>query len=325
MDRGIATKENIALLREENHKYIAIERAEKSKYYEVEYKALKELLEKEADDVSINEQGWSSIYSQEKVYIKKVFTNEEFTSKNSTVKGSVTKVLALSIGRERKEKAMVNLKEMRFLEDINKLKNSVDKRKIILSEKVDRRIGRLLEKYAGVAGNYEIKTLPVEDDNKKVSTIIINPLEKKEQLPTLSGAYVIETNDERLSEDEIWKTYMTLTRVEAAFKDLKSELGMRPIFHNNEQRTKAHLFIGMLAYHLLVSIEHTLCQNSDSRTWKTIKDILSTHQRTTVTMSGENNQIYQLRLSSNPEPEQVKIYKNLGILDTLKKFRTIIS
>lgn len=114
---------------------------------------------------------------------------------------------------------------------------------------------------------------------------------------------------------------MTLTRVEAAFKDLKSQLGMRPIFHQSEARTKSHLFIGLLAYHLLVSIENHLRSSGDYREWKTIREILSTHQRTTITLVGENNEIYSIRLSGKPEPEHKKIFKALGVKDNLPRIK----
>ncbi len=115
------------------------------------------------------------------------------------------------------------------------------------------------------------------------------------QKSVLNGCYVIETTHIDQSPEEIWKDYMTLTRVEAAFCDLKNELGIRPIYHQTDGRTKAHLFIGVLAYHLLVSIEHTLRSHGDHQEWKTIKSVLSTHQRTTVTFNDEENTVHYIR------------------------------
>ena len=74
---------------------------------------------------------------------------------------------------------------------------------------------------------------------------------------------VIKTDRKNLSAEEIWKDYTTITRVESAFRDLKSELGLRPIYHQKEERTDAHLFIGVLAYHLLVGIESILREKGD--------------------------------------------------------------
>ena len=83
---------------------------------------------------------------------------------------------------------------------------------------------------------------------------------------------------------DIWNEYVTLTRVESAFRDLKSELGLRPVYHQNAKRTQAHLFISVLAYHLLVGMETRLKEKGDHREWQAIRLTLSTHQRMTVSM-----------------------------------------
>jgi hypothetical protein len=75
---------------------------------------------------------------------------------------------------------------------------------------------------------------------------------------------------------------------------------MRPVFHNNADRTKGHLFISVLAYHLLVTISNLLSESGDTREWTTIKSILSTHQRSTIIMTDENGVVHHLtQLSRN--------------------------
>lgn len=66
-------------------------------------------------------------------------------------------------------------------------------------------------------------------------------------------AYAYLTTQTELSANEIWKQYMQLNRVESALQDLKSELGLRPVYHQTSSRTEAHLFIGVLAYHLIIN------------------------------------------------------------------------
>ena len=112
-----------------------------------------------------------------------------------------------------------------------------------------------------------------------------------------------------------------LTKVESAFRDLKSELGLRPIFHQKDKRTKAHFFISMLAYHFLIAIEYRLSMKGDSRCWRTIRNILSTHQRTTVNCVNENGKILNLRVSTVPEPQHLEIYHNLNVSDPLKRLK----
>jgi transposase len=107
-----------------------------------------------------------------------------------------------------------------------------------------------------------------------------------------------------------------LTRVESAFRSLKSSLGLRPNFHQIEQRADAHMFISVLAYHLLHTIEYKLRLCSDHRLWATIRDVLSTHQRLTIEYNvKEQDQIRRshLRLCSNAEPEHRQIYQRLNL------------
>ena len=141
----------------------------------------------------------------------------------------------------------------------------------------------------------------------------------------LSGCYVIETDRQGLPAAQIWTDYMTITRVEAAFRDLKSELGFRPIFHHKKERTEAHLFIGVLAYHLLVSIETTLRAAGDTREWQSIREILATHQRSTIIMTGQDGTIYNLRITGNPEKHHHEIYQIFGIVDLVKRRKTSVN
>ncbi|MDO8685538.1 MAG: hypothetical protein Q7J78_02590 [Clostridiales bacterium] len=114
-------------------------------------------------------------------------------------------------------------------------------------------------------------------------------------------------------------------RVESAFRDLKAELGLQPIYHQKEDRTKVHLFIGVLAYHLLVGIENNLLQKEDHREWKTIKSVLSMHQRATIILTGEDNTVYHIRISGSTETGHLEIYHCFGIKDRLKRKKTVLN
>ncbi len=97
---------------------------------------------------------------------------------------------------------------------------------------------------------------------------------------------------------------------------LPGSLGLRPNFHQSETRADAHMFISVVAYHLLHTIEYKLRLCGDNRTWATIRDILSTHQRLTIEYNfKEHEEIRRshLRLCSNPEPEHQQIYQRLNL------------
>jgi transposase len=301
MDRGIATKDNIALLRAKEYPYIVVERRAVEKDYLKEFESAKDTFERLSP----------SSGSAGSVYVKKVETE---TGCN---------VLCLSEGRERKEKAMDTLKEERFLQALGGLKGSIERKNILLVTKVSERIGRIKERYPSIAGHYEI-SLELDDERKKVVNLSWVKKASREHRSTLAGCYVIETSHRELTAKEIWELYTTLVRVEDAFRDLKTDLGLRPIHHQLAERTEAHLFISVLAYHLLISIERELRRQGDHRRWGTLREELSTHQRTTVIMTDADDQIHHIRVSGIPEPEHSKIYKLLKVKDSLKREHQLV-
>lgn len=309
MDRGIATKDNLKLIKEMEFPYIVVERRAVEKEYVEEFKEAKETFEKITPGTNCVSSGTES--SKESVYVKKI----------PIEKGS--RVLCLSEGREKKEMVMDELKEQRFLDDLKRLRRSVKKGNIQLVEKVGIRVGRLKERYPSIARYYDIH-LNLDEEEKKVTDISYEKKETRKKLSVLTGCYVIETSDKDLSAEEIWRLYTTLTKIEAAFQSLKSDLGMRPVYHQLADRTKGHLFIGVLAYHLLISIEHQLRNKGDHRSWSTIKKQLSTHQRSTVMLTDEDDQIHHIRVSGMPETGHNDIYKKLGVKDPLKREHKII-
>jgi hypothetical protein len=141
------------------------------------------------------------------------------------------------------------------------------------------------------------------------------------------GHYSLRTNRSELSTSEIWNTYIALGRVEKAFRNMKSHLGFRPIFHQLEERADAHLFISVLAYHLLQAIEHTLRQAGDRRSWWSIKKGLSTHTALTLSydeLSDTQHWVkHHIRTTSLAEPHQKHIYALLSIPHTPFKKRAI--
>ena len=108
-----------------------------------------------------------------------------------------------------------------------------------------------------------------------------------------------------------------LGRIEKSFRDIKSHLGFRPNFHQTEERVESHMFISVLAYHLMHYIEQKLRIHGDTRNWNTIKSVLATHYRLSVdyVSLNESNGLVQntLRMDSQPSPAQIEIYDKLGI------------
>src|SRR5437868_7060814 len=130
----------------------------------------------------------------------------------------------------------------------------------------------------------------------------------------LDGSYVLKTDRQDLTAEEIWRTYILLTRVEDAFRDIKSPLMERPIFHHLQNRTQTHIFLCVLAYHLLAAIEHRFLQAGVHTSWGTIRDQLRTHQVISIVLPEDHQgRVLTIRKATIPEPEHRQIYATLGI------------
>ena len=285
MDRGIATGENLRLMEEKGYAYTVVERREREKDYPLEWEEGFTLIGEEADGV----------------YVKRV--EEE----------GKARVLCASVGRKEKEQGMDRLQEKRFLEALERLSGRIRMKRLKKMEKVWERVGRIRERYPSIAQYYTVTT-ETSPDGKEVQSLRWEVRkDEREQREKLTGCYVLESTRTDLSAAEIWKLYMTIQRVESAFRCLKSELGLRPIYHQKTERTKAHLFISIVAYHLLNWIEQRLKEAGDHRQWSTIRKTLSTHQRCTVIFRDEEDKVYHLRVSGKPESLHEDIYRKLGV------------
>ena len=126
-----------------------------------------------------------------------------------------------------------------------------------------------------------------------------------------------------IQHQEIWDRYRMLNDVEAAFRTLKTDLGLRPIYHQQTDRISGHIFISVLAYHILHAIRYQLLANNIKDSWQTIQSKLSTHYRVTTTFKQKNNKTLHIRKSMQANPEQKAIYKACNIHPT--KANSIIS
>ena len=106
-----------------------------------------------------------------------------------------------------------------------------------------------------------------------------------------------------------------LTELEAAFRSRKSELGLRPIYHQKEARIDAHIFISILAYHLLHTLRYQLKAHHIHHSWQTLRELLGTQCRITSRMQLEDGRVLHIRKTSSPNTYQQAIYRALGITD----------
>ncbi len=223
-------------------------------------------------------------------------------------KGNEVYILCLSEGREEKDRAIRLKHEGRLMVDLERLKMRVEKGRLKKPEKIQQAIGRLKERYPRVARYYRIE---YDAEGKALSWQ--EELEKKAVAVKLDGSYVLKTDRHDLTADEIWRTYILLTRVESAFRSMKSPLMERPIFHHLQNRTQTHIFLCVLAYHLLVAIEKRFLDQGIHTSWWSLRQMLSTHQVSTVVLPTQDGMVLRIRKASTPEPQHRDIYRILQI------------
>lgn len=280
MDRGIATSENIALIKELQFPYTVIQRANKTPEFKDEFAQM---------------EGFKQISDAkgQTIHLKKIGNQ----------------VLCRSEAREEKEQAMREQKIKRAAKDLDALAKSIASGRIKKSSTIHERLGRIKKTYSGFNKLFVLNL--AEDDSSLTYSI-------KAHEPHLTGCYIIEFDGVEGNEELIWRTYTTLTQVESAFCSMKTDLGTRPVYHQGAERTKAHLFISILAYHLLANIEHRLLLAGKPQKWHKLRLSLQNHRRSTLQWRDEAGSTYFKKISTLPEPIHMDIYNNLAIKNPLK-------
>lgn len=300
VDRGMAFDENIKQIRDRGlHYLVAGLQSERNEWLD----------ELEKDD-------WEQVIripSPRNPFQKK--TKVEVKRRQ---KGDEVYILCRSEGRKEKDRAIRETHEGKLLADLAKLRERVAKGGLKKEEKIHQAIGRIRERYPRVARYHRI-----EYDSERKVLSVHEEVEKKAIAERLDGTYVMKTDRNDLTADEIWRTYILLTRVEDAFRDIKSPLMERPIFHHLQHRTQTHIFVCVLAYHLLAAIEHRFLQHGVHTSWWTLRQELSTHQVVTVVLPAADGRVLRIRKGTSPEPLHRQIYETLGIpMEVLKPVKT---
>ena len=284
MDAGIATEANLAWLREQGYRYLAVSR-ERSRQFDPD-RAI-EVLTK----------------SQETVQMQRVLDND----------GAEVRLYCHSAGRHTKETAINARLVKQFEEGLAKLADGLSKprtQKTVAA--IQQRIGRLKEKSRGIGQHYEITVTP--DDTGLNATAITwkqTPIDGSKL--THPGVYCLRSNETAQDDATLWHTYTMLTDLEAVFRGLKSDLGLRPVFHHTEGRTEAHLFITVLAYQLIQTIRRKLTEKGDHLSWSGLRAILAVQQRVTATFRQRDGHTLHVRKATVAEPELRQIYDTLRI------------
>jgi transposase len=284
MDAGIASEDNIQWLRDNQYLYIVVSRKKK-----------KEI----PSDI---------IMMPVKIDVK----TKEVLVQAGLAPNKETDELELychSVDKEKKEESIKTKFQGRFEAELSKAHNAIHLPSGTKNyEKVIERIGRLKEKFRLVSHRYNITIdKDPESDNAKSVTW------SRKKAKKTSGVYCLRTNRNDLNEQQTWDIYTMLTDIEDAFRCMKSELGLRPIYHHIERRCDGHIFITLLAYHVMHTIRCKLREKEIRFCWTTIRTQLSSQVRISTTMKQKDGKAVHLRKSSRAESSHRAIYEALNL------------
>jgi transposase len=283
LDAGIASENNIKWLRSKGYRYIVVSRKKK--------KAIPPGVTMEA--VKRDNEG--------AVLVQAGLCNNPDTDE--------LELYCHSVDKEKKEDGIKNRFQDRLESDLMTARKALNQKYGTKNyAKVIERIGRLKERYRSVAHRYKITVVKDPGTDKAKDIKWSRPKQEK-----TSGVYCLRTDQKALDVQQIWDIYTMLTDIEDAFRCMKSELGLRPIYHQKEARCDGHIFITVIAYHLMHTIRYKLRQKGVKFCWTTIRRQLSTHVRATSTMKRKDNKVIKIRKSSKAEPAQEVIYDALGL------------
>ena len=295
-DRGIVSEENLEAIRKRGGQYLVGTPRSQMKRFEAE------LLK---DD-------WTQVRPE--VEVKQV----------ALPQGEETYILCRTAGRKEKEKAIRKRFSTRMEEALKGLEKSIVAGRLKDRHKMERRLGKIQARHPSVNDLYEVS---LQDTAEGVRLSWQMKDDRKTWRESREGAYLLRTNVRAGTAEELWSQYMQLTEAEASFRALKSELSIRPLFHQLEPRVKAHVMVAFLGYALWVTLKHLLkrrpailpqpstsgVENAQPLSPMKALALLSTLQSADIVLPTTDGREIRLRRITEPTAEQKSLLHQLGI------------
>jgi len=285
MDRGMTSDENIGFLKQKGRRYIIGTPKSMLKKFE------RELLNGD----------WQEVHKGLEV---KKCASPEGTEE--------TFILCRSASRKEKDRAILERFAGRIEKELEKIQTSCQAGRLKKLAAVERRIGALLQRNSRAAGLFDIKVVKNQDDNGLA--VVWHKVSDRQTWQQLTqGCYILRSNVADWSAEELWKAYIHLTDVEAAFRIQKSELVLRPIWHQKEKRVGAHILVCFLAYVLWKCLAQ-MCKNSGlGNEPRKVIDELGRIKLTDVILPTKRGVEIRLPCVSKPDAHQQILLQHLGL------------
>jgi len=300
IDAGIATDDNTKMIKEKGYDYLCVSRSSLKDYK----------IEAGATTVTVTDN------KRQKIDLCRVKSD-----RNTDYYLKVE-----SHTKEMKERSMNEQFRSRFEAGLQKIADSLTKKGGVKQEdKVYERIGRLKQKYPSIQRYFDIE-IEVKDDveikrkkkgaeianeKKKIATSIKWAIKEGVDINARSGVYFLRTSLEANTENAIWLFYNTIRDIEATFRVLKSDLELRPIFHQKDENTMAHLYLGILAYWLVNTVRHQLKKEGIHSDWREIVRTMNTQKAVTTLAQNKYDEVIMIRRCSEPNERVRRLYDAL--------------
>lgn len=295
-DRGIVSEENLAAIRKRGGQYLVGTPRSRMKQFE------EELLQ---DD-------WTRVRPE--VEVKKV----------AIPQGGETFILCRTAGRKEKEKAIRHRFSNRLEDALRRLAKTIETGRLKDRHKMERRLGRIQARHPQVSDLFEVD---LRDTPAGVRLFWQIKDDRKVWRELREGAYMLRTNLQAGTAEELWSQYMQLTEAEASFRALKSELSIRPLFHQLERRVKAHVMVAFLGYALWVTLKHWLkrrpaivpqpamsgVNNAQPLSAMKALALLSSLHSADIILPTTDGREIRLRRITEPTAEQKELLRQLGL------------
>ena len=285
LDAGIATEENLLKIKEKGYNYLCVSRRRLTDYE------------------TATDAGTVTVLDCKKQPIRLTRVKHE--------EGGDYYLEINSPAKQLKETSMNRKFKERFEEELKKAKDSLTKKNGTKNyEKVIERVGRARQKYPSISKYYVIDYIPDEANPKNMADIQWR-IAVPENVDRDSGIYFLRTNVPTLDEKATWDYYNLIREIECTNRQLKTDLNLRPIHHKKDDRSDAHLFLGLLSYWIVNTIRYKLKQTGEACYWTEIVRRLSTQKAVTTEATNNLGEKVHMRLCSEPNKSADDIYERL--------------
>ena len=224
--------------------------------------------------------------------------------------GVETFILCRSTARASKEQAMRDRFVARIVAGLRKIRATCRRRRCDVGQ-IERRVGRLLGKNTRAAGLFQVVVETGADGGARIRWRRRRAALAWAQ--SSQGCYVLRSNVADWDAEDLWRAYMHLTDAEAAFRIQKSDLRVRPVWHQLAHRVQAHLLVCFLAYALRKTLEGWMARAGLGNSPTTVLEELARIQSTDVVAPTTDGRSIRLRCVTRPDKAQAVLLKHMGL------------